>query len=140
MSWQIDSRIAADSTMLRMVNLLIALSFGVQREQLEQLFDRQYNSLHLFSSAHRNYRIGLTCPRPFLFRPFDARFLTMIAVYGGCRIGVVSRNRVGCSEGISKWRRWIFESAKVKRDPLTLARLKAHELRFSQPPSNLHLQ
>lgn len=41
---------AADSTMLRMVNLLIALSFGVQREQLEQ-------------------RIGFTCPRPFLLRP-----------------------------------------------------------------------
>jgi hypothetical protein len=45
-----DVRIAADSTMLRMVNLLIALSFGVQREQLEQ-------------------RIGLTWPRPFLLRP-----------------------------------------------------------------------
>lgn len=41
---------AADSTMLRIVNLLIALSFGVHLEQLEQ-------------------RIGLTCPRPFLFLP-----------------------------------------------------------------------
>jgi hypothetical protein len=41
---------AADSTMLRMVNLLIALSLGVHREQLEQ-------------------RIGLTWPRPFLLRP-----------------------------------------------------------------------
>jgi len=30
------SRIAADSTMLRIVNLLIALSFGVQRLQFEQ--------------------------------------------------------------------------------------------------------
>ena len=29
-------RIAADSTMLRIVNLFIALSFGVHREQLEQ--------------------------------------------------------------------------------------------------------
>ena len=38
--------------MLRMVNLLIALSLGVHREQLEQ-------------------RIGLTWPRPFLFRPLD---------------------------------------------------------------------
>lgn len=38
-------RIAADSTMLRMVNLLIALSLGVHREQL----------LH---------RMGFTCPRP----------------------------------------------------------------------------
>ena len=65
--------------MLRIVNLLIALSLGVQREQLEQ-------------------RMGLTWPRPFLLRPlmklsvcvflvfsscwayFDARFLTMIAV------------------------------------------------------------
>jgi hypothetical protein len=36
--------------MLRMVNLLIALSFGVHLEQLEQ-------------------RIGFTCPRPFLLRP-----------------------------------------------------------------------
>ena len=32
-----DVRIAADSTMLRMVNLLIALSLGVHREQLEHL-------------------------------------------------------------------------------------------------------
>lgn len=31
-----DVRIAALSTMLRMVNLFIALSFGVHREQLEQ--------------------------------------------------------------------------------------------------------
>lgn len=43
-------RMAADSTMLRMVNLLIALSLGVQRAQLEQ-------------------RTGLTWPRPFLLRP-----------------------------------------------------------------------
>jgi len=45
-----DERIAADSTMFRMVNLLIALSFGVHLEQLE-------------------HRIGLTWPRPFLLRP-----------------------------------------------------------------------
>jgi hypothetical protein len=31
-----SARIAADSTMLRMVNLLIALSFGVHLEQLVQ--------------------------------------------------------------------------------------------------------
>lgn len=43
-------RIAADSTMLRMVNLLMALSLGVHREQLEQ-------------------RMGFTWPRPFLLRP-----------------------------------------------------------------------
>jgi hypothetical protein len=43
---------AADSTMLRMVNLLIALSLGVHREQLEQ-------------------RMGLTWPRPFLLRPLS---------------------------------------------------------------------
>jgi hypothetical protein len=43
-------RIAADSTMLRMVKRLMALSLGVQREQLEQ-------------------RIGFTWPRPFLLRP-----------------------------------------------------------------------
>jgi hypothetical protein len=34
--WE-DVRMAADSTMLRMVNLFIALSFGVHREQLEHL-------------------------------------------------------------------------------------------------------
>jgi hypothetical protein len=45
-------RIAADSTKLRMVNLLIALSLGVHREQLEQ-------------------RMGLTWPRPFLLRPLQ---------------------------------------------------------------------
>lgn len=54
---------AADSTMLRIVNLLMALSLGVQREQFEHL-------------------IGLTWPRPFLLRPLDARFLTMIAMCG----------------------------------------------------------
>ena len=47
--------------MFLIVNLLIALSFGVHREQLEQ-------------------RTGLTWPLPFLLRPLDARFLTMIAV------------------------------------------------------------
>ena len=49
----VDVRIAADSTMLRMVNLLIALSLGVHREQLEQ-------------------RTGLTWPRPFLLRPLGS--------------------------------------------------------------------
>jgi len=43
---------AADSTMLRMVNRLIALSLGVHREQLLQ-------------------RMGLTWPRPFLLRPLS---------------------------------------------------------------------
>ena len=43
-------RIAADSTMFLIVNLLIALSLGVHLEQLEQ-------------------RMGLTWPLPFLFRP-----------------------------------------------------------------------
>lgn len=38
--------------MLRMVNLFIALSLGVHREQLEHL-------------------IGLTWPRPFLLRPLQ---------------------------------------------------------------------
>jgi hypothetical protein len=47
-----DVRMAADSTMLRMVNLFIALSLGVHREQLEQ-------------------RMGLTWPRPFLLRPLS---------------------------------------------------------------------
>ena len=48
-----DVRMAADSTMFLMVNLLIALSLGVHREQLEQ-------------------RMGLTWPRPFLLRPLGA--------------------------------------------------------------------
>ena len=43
-------RMAADSTILRIVNRFIALSFGVHLEQLEQ-------------------RIGLTWPLPFLLRP-----------------------------------------------------------------------
>lgn len=47
---RVDVRMAADSTMLRMVNLLMALSLGVHREQLEQ-------------------RTGLTWPLPFLLRP-----------------------------------------------------------------------
>lgn len=54
---------AADSTMLRMVNLLIALSLGVHREQLLQ-------------------RMGLTWPRPFLLRPLG-RLLAMIDRHGG---------------------------------------------------------
>lgn len=57
-NWYI--RIAADSTMFLMVNLLIALSLGVHREQLE-------------------HRMGFTCPRPFLFLPLLARFLTILA-------------------------------------------------------------
>ena len=52
---------AADSTMLRMVKRLMALSLGVHREQL----------LH---------RIGLTWPRPFLLRPLFFLFFTMIEV------------------------------------------------------------
>jgi hypothetical protein len=40
--------------MLRMVNLLMALSLGVHREQLEQ-------------------RTGLTWPLPFLLRPLRTR-------------------------------------------------------------------
>ena len=61
-----DVRMAADSTMLRMVNLLIALSLGVHREQLLQ-------------------RMGLTWPRPFLLRPLFFLFLTILAV--GCPVG-----------------------------------------------------
>jgi hypothetical protein len=57
----VNVRIAADSTILRMVNLLIALSLGVHREQLEQ-------------------RIGLTWPRPFLLRPL--RFCQLAILSG----------------------------------------------------------
>lgn len=35
LEWRKDIRIAADSTMLRMVNLFMALSLGVHLEQLE---------------------------------------------------------------------------------------------------------
>jgi hypothetical protein len=52
---KVDLRIAADSTILRMVNLFIALSLGVHREQLEHL-------------------IGLTWPRPFLLRPLWSQY------------------------------------------------------------------
>lgn len=45
-------RMAADSTMLRMVKRLMALSLGTQRAQLEQ-------------------RTGLVWPRPFLLRPLE---------------------------------------------------------------------
>jgi hypothetical protein len=48
--------------MLRMVNLFIALSLGVQREQL----------LHL---------IGLTWPRPFLFRPLSKSSVLALLEY-----------------------------------------------------------
>ena len=58
-------RMAADSTMLRMVNLLIALSLGVHREQLEQ-------------------RMGLTWPRPFLLRP-----LKRLSVLNNASISIV---------------------------------------------------
>jgi hypothetical protein len=54
-----NARMAADSTMLRMVNRLMALSLGVQREQLLQ-------------------RMGFTWPRPFLLRPLFFLFLTMV--------------------------------------------------------------
>lgn len=47
-------RMAADSTMLRIVKRLMALSLGVHREQLEQ-------------------RMGFTWPRPFLLRPLEGR-------------------------------------------------------------------
>lgn len=66
--------------MLRMVNLLMALSLGVHREQLEQ-------------------RTGLTWPLPFLLRPLrpdvsygPRRSRVCIAVYvrAGCRTWTLS--------------------------------------------------
>jgi hypothetical protein len=70
--------------MLRMVNLFIALSLGVHREQLEQ-------------------RMGLTWPRPFLLRPLEARFLTILADSVGFVSGGVCRRRFRnayCRRGI----------------------------------------
>ena len=58
---------AADSTMLRMVNLFIALSLGVHREQLEQ-------------------RMGLTWPRPFLLRPLGRKELVLWVLEGEGRV------------------------------------------------------
>lgn len=52
--------------MLRMVNLFIALSLGVHREQLEQ-------------------RMGFTWPRPFLLRPLGRRVLVLWVLKGGGR-------------------------------------------------------
>lgn len=61
--------------MLRMVNLLIALSLGVHREQLEQ-------------------RMGLTWPRPFLLRPLEARFFTILSTcFGGWLWWLVGRSK-----------------------------------------------
>ena len=65
-----DVRMAADSTMFRIVNLFIALSLGVHREQLEQ-------------------RMGLTWPRPFLLRPLSRKvsvnsFIIVIGEKGSC--------------------------------------------------------
>lgn len=54
------SLIAAASTMLRTMNRLIALSFGVQRAQFEQ-------------------RTGFTCPRLCLLRPLLRRFFVIVA-------------------------------------------------------------
>ena len=54
-----DVRMAALSTMLRIVNLFIALSFGVHLEQLEQ-------------------RMGFTWPRPFLLRPLFVQTVSSV--------------------------------------------------------------
>lgn len=70
--------------MLRIVNLLIALSLGVHREQLEQ-------------------RTGLTWPRPFLLRPFDALFLTILAV---CYVMFVGIEGVGIR--CRRWALWLL--------------------------------
>jgi hypothetical protein len=60
---------AADSTILRMVNLLIALSFGVHLEQFEQ-------------------RIGLTWPRPFLLRPLHEK--QVVSQSAGVNVGEIN--------------------------------------------------
>lgn len=99
-------RMAADSTMLRMVNRLMALSLGVHREQLE-------------------HRMGLTWPRPvmdsvsgsceskpfagdqcspFLLRPLFFLFLTILTV--SC-VSWLSRGCVGEGRAVQKFRwRW----------------------------------
>jgi hypothetical protein len=68
--------------MLRMVNLLIALSLGVHREQL----------LH---------RMGLTWPRPFLFRPLESLLALKFKVRKcQCRSIVVKHHRDAGEESI----------------------------------------
>lgn len=66
--------------MLRMVNLLMALSLGVHREQLEQ-------------------RMGFTWPRPFLLRPLfflcSRNGRSAFARLGICRARLVSLGQEG---------------------------------------------
>ena len=74
-------RIAADSTMFLIVNLLIALSLGVQREQLE-------------------HRIGLTWPRPFLLRPLGR--LVSAAFRKSAGAGLLGRSLLNHDCGLLK--------------------------------------
>lgn len=82
-----DARIAALSTIFLMVNLLIALSLGVQREQLEQ-------------------RMGFTWPRPFLLRPLFSSLAPHRLPGLGGDFGVLGRSLLdhicGCCVRISK--------------------------------------
>ena len=71
-------RIAADSTILRIVNLFIALSFGVHLEQLEQ-FD--VATTFLIATAARTRSAFPIQNIRYKALYFDARFLTMVAIY-----------------------------------------------------------
>lgn len=72
--------------MLRMVNLLIALSFGVHLEQLEQ-------------------RTGLTWPLPFLLRPLCRKTLACCAggevLDGVCALGRSLLDHVGRCDSLT---------------------------------------
>lgn len=69
--------------MLRMVNLLMALSLGVQREQLLQ-------------------RMGLTWPRPFLLRPLGGKSVHMLMWDEPLHCVVSVRRDVPASEARSR--------------------------------------
>jgi hypothetical protein len=76
-------RMAADSTMLRMVNRLIALSFGVHREQLEHLMGLTWP--RPASSQVSGFQAILIRNRiidilPFLLRPLFFLFLTILSM------------------------------------------------------------
>lgn len=74
---------AADSTMLRMVKRLMALSLGVHREQL----------LH---------RMGLTWPRPFLFRPLEVNHVSIDLEKDRCE-GARDFSSRGIGVGSASW-------------------------------------
>lgn len=75
-----DVRIAADSTMLRMVKRLMALSLGVHREQLEQRMGLTWPRPGIQELVRRAQKRRFSSRRclPFLLRPLFFLFLTIL--------------------------------------------------------------